>query len=168
MLKPATVAFAIPLYKYYPVLIKYAREIVIGIVLGSLAAILVTMLLAVLWNMSAQIIISLAPHSITTPLAMIVAENLGGIPSLTAVFVIITGMCGPAFGPFLIKKLKISDPIAQGTILGMATHAVGTSAAFELSSLAGTASTVSMILAAIFTVLLAPFVIPLFLKLLGY
>ncbi len=167
LLQPATVAFAIPLYKYFDLLKKHVHAILISVLTGSVLAIITTILLAVLCNIEAEIAASFAPRSITTPFAMAVSETIGGIPNLTANFVIVTGMLGSILGPLLIRVFKIESDIAKGVLLGMGAHAVGTSKAFELGDIEGTISCLSMILAAIITVLIGPNLINYTIRFLG-
>lgn len=164
MLQPSTVAFAIPLYKYFDVLKKYSLEIFTGVFSGVIAAILSSVLFAKWLGLSTSLLESLAPRSITTPFAMIVSKSIGGIPSLTAGFVICTGISGIIIGPLIIRLLSIRHSISKGLLLGMGAHATGTAKAFELGSLEGTAASISMIFAAIITVFIAPYFVPLLLR----
>ncbi|MFM1651424.1 CidB/LrgB family autolysis modulator [Brevibacillus sp. B_LB10_24] len=156
LLQPATVAFAIPLYKYSAVLKKHAVEIAAGVLSGSVAAVFSTALLGGWLHVNPQMIHSLIPHSVTTPIAMGVSERIGGVPTLTAVFVIITGLAGALIGPWLIRLLRIHSEVARGVLLGTSAHGAGTSKAFEISQVAGTISSISMILAALITLCAAP------------
>ncbi|MEC1021169.1 CidB/LrgB family autolysis modulator [Bacillus paralicheniformis] len=161
MLQPATVAFAIPLYKYFPVLKKYAVEIIINVTVGCCIAILSTAFIAKLFKLNEDLIESLVPRSVTTPIAMSVSEMIGGMPAVTAVFVILTALSGSVIGPMVIRYFRIDNEIARGVLLGTSAHGAGTSKAFELSSVSGTISSVSMILAAIITLCAAPFLLSL-------
>ncbi|MFE1630937.1 CidB/LrgB family autolysis modulator [Brevibacillus reuszeri] len=158
MLQPATIAFAVPLYKYYPLLKKHAAQILISVVAGSAVAVVSSALLALLLHVDHQVLFSLLPRSITTPIAMNVSEMIGGVPSITAVLVLITGLLGSVIGPYIISYLRISDDIARGVLLGTSAHGAGTSKAFELSPISGTVSSISMILAALVTQLVATIV----------
>ncbi|MGG4497645.1 CidB/LrgB family autolysis modulator [Brevibacillus reuszeri] len=155
MLQPATIAFAVPLYKYYPLLKKHAAQITISVVAGSVVAVVSSALLALLLHIDHQVLFSLLPRSITTPIAMNVSEMIGGVPSITAVLVLLTGLLGSVIGPYIISYLRISDDIARGVLLGTSAHGAGTSKAFELSPISGTVSSISMILAALVTQLVA-------------
>ncbi|UTX05603.1 CidB/LrgB family autolysis modulator [Bacillus inaquosorum] len=159
MLQPATVAFAIPLYKYFPVLKKYAVEIILNVAVGSCIAIISTALIAKWLHLGTGLIDSLVPRSVTTPIAMNVSEMIGGMPAVTAVFVILTALLGTVIGPMVIRYFRIDNEIARGVLLGTSAHGAGTSKAFELSSVSGTISSVSMILAAIMTLCAAPFLL---------
>lgn len=161
MLQPATIAFAIPLYKNFAVLKKHASEVVASVLLGSIMAIVSSALFAQWFHLNTRMVDSLAPRSVTTPIAMEVSESIGGIPAITAVFVIITGLLGSIIGPLIIQRLRIQNEIARGVVLGTSAHNAGTSKAFEFSSISGTISSVCMILTALITLLIAPWIIPL-------
>ncbi|MCQ4088037.1 CidB/LrgB family autolysis modulator [Saccharibacillus sp. JS10] len=156
LLQPATVAFAIPLYKNLQTLKKHVGEIVTSVLFGSLMAILSSVLLARLMHLNVELASSLAPRSVTTPIAMNVSQMVGGVPTITAVFVIMTGLLGAMIGPSMFKWLRIEGDIARGVLLGTSAHGTGTSKAFELNPLTGTISSISMILAALFTLVAAP------------
>ncbi|MFK2826620.1 CidB/LrgB family autolysis modulator [Bacillus sp. B190/17] len=165
MLEPATVAFAIPLYKYLNILKKHAAEIIVSVLSGSVAAIISSMIIAQVLHLNTQIVNSLIPRSITTPIAMGLSASIGGIPAVTAVFVIITGLLGTIIGPVLIRVLCIENEIARGALLGTAAHGAGTAKAFEFGSITGTISSLSMIIAALITLCVAPWVISMLLTL---
>jgi len=160
MLGPATIAFAIPVYKHMAVLKKYMGLILISVTAGSLIAILSSFGLALLLKMENHFLISLLPRSITTPLAMEVSKDIGGQPALTIIFVIITGVLGGVMGPAVFKLFRIKSPIAKGLALGMRAHAVGTNRAIEYGEEATTFSTLAMILAGVITILI--FSVPIF------
>lgn len=161
MLQPATVAFAVPLYKYYNVLKKHAVEILISVLTGSVVAMFSSAFLAEWLHLDNDLITSLIPRSITTPIAMNVSQVIGGVPNITAVFVIITGLLGTMLGPLVVKLFRIENEVARGVLFGTSAHGTGTSKAFELSTLTGTISSISMILAALFTLGVAPMLISL-------
>ena len=101
-------------------------------------------------------LLSLAPKSVTTPVAMGISEGLGGLPSLTAVLVILTGIVGAMLGPAVLKLLCIEDPAAQGMAMGTASHGIGTARALQLGELAGAFAGLAMGLNALATALLLP------------
>ncbi|GIP28828.1 hypothetical protein J23TS9_39580 [Paenibacillus sp. J23TS9] len=156
LLQPATIAFAIPLYKNFKVLKKHAVEIIVSVLTGSCIAMISSVFLAKWLHLSSSLVTSLIPRSITTPIAMNVSQVIGGVPNITAVFVIITGLLGSMIGPMVLRIFKIDNDIARGILFGTSSHGTGTSKAFELSSLSGTISSISMILAALFTLGAAP------------
>lgn len=107
--------------------------------------------------------ISLAPKSVTAPVAMGIAEKLGGLPSLAASLVLITGVLGAVVGPGLLGRLRVTHPAATGFALGVASHGLGTARAFELSETAGAFSGLAMGLNALVTSLLVPILVRLLL-----
>ena len=114
-------------------------------------------------HLSSSLVTSLIPRSITTPIAINVSEVIGGVPNITAVFVIMTGLLGTIIGPSVLKIFHFDNEVARGILLGTSAHGMGTSKAFELSSLSGTISSISMILAALFTLGMAPYMMTLLL-----
>lgn len=160
LLQPATVAFAVPLYKNFQTLKKHATVIMVSVASGSVMAMISSMLLAKWLHLSGELVNSLIPRSITTPIAMNVSQVIGGVPNMTAVFVIMTGILGSMIGPSVMKLFRIKGDIAQGILFGTSAHGTGTSKAFEFSSLSGTISSISMILAALFTLGAAPLLLP--------
>lgn len=164
MLEPATIAFAVPLYKYFNILKKHATEIIVSVLSGSVVAIVSSLCVAKVLHLNTQIVNSLIPRSVTTPIAMDVSESIGGIPTITAVFVIMTGLLGTVIGPIIIRLLRIENEIARGVLLGTGAHGAGTSKAFELSSITGTISSLSMIMAALITLCMAPWLVPMILR----
>lgn len=163
LLQPATIAFAIPLHKNFKVLKKHAAEIAAGVLSGTVIAVISSMLLARWLHLSGDLATSLVPRSVTTPIAMSISQSIGGVPSITAVFVILTGVLGTMMGPSVLRLFRIDNEIARGVSLGTAAHGTGTSKAFELSSLTGTISSIAMILTALFSIGLAPALFAVFL-----
>lgn len=160
LLGPATVAFAIPIYKHGRLLKKYLGNIVVSITTGSFVAIISTFALAMIGHLQPDMFISILPRSITTPIAIEVSKEIGGIPPLTTVFVIMTGIFGGVMGPAILKRLSIKSPVARGLALGMGAHGVGTNKALEYGEKEATFSTIAMIMAAWITLLFANSLIP--------
>jgi predicted murein hydrolase (TIGR00659 family) len=161
LLGPATVAFAIPIYKNLPLLRRYALEIGLSAVLGSATALLSSVLPALWLHLSPETATSLAPRSVTTPVAMDISRSIGGVPTMTAVFVIVTALVGVMAGPALIRWLQIRTPVARGALFGTGAHAAGTARAFEFGDVEGTVASLSMIAAAGATLVLTPVLWPL-------
>ncbi|GIO42153.1 MULTISPECIES: CidB/LrgB family autolysis modulator [Paenibacillus] len=159
LLQPATIAFAVPLYKYFDVLKKHMVEILASVLTGSVVAMLSSAVLAKWMHLDSELITSLIPRSVTTPIAMNISEMIGGVPNITAVFVIMTGLLGVTLGPLVAKLFRIESEIARGVLFGTSAHGTGTSKAFEFSSLTGTISSISMIVAGLFTLVAAPVII---------
>lgn len=160
MLQPATVAFAIPLYKYRDILRRYMPEIASGVTGGAVAAILTTVGIAHLVGLNSQLAASLAPRSITTPMAMNVAQVLGGDPAITAVFVIITGVTGVVLTSMMLKWASIESPLTKGMLFGIAAHGTGTARAYETGSLEGSIASLAMIFMGLITTIIAPVLVP--------
>lgn len=159
LLSPAIISFAIPLYKNIRILKRHALEIISCLFTGSAIAMVTSVLFARVLGLNRSITLSLAPRSVTTPIAMEVSHALGGSQSLTAAFTLITGLCGAILGPLLIRWFRIRSSMARGILLGMGCHGLGTSIAFEFGQIEGTFASLSMIVAAGFTVALAPILI---------
>lgn len=159
MIGPATVALAVPLYKNREVLKKHALSIILSVLTGSTVAIITSAWIAKELKLNLEIIDSMVPRSATTPIAVVVSDFIGGIPAITAVFVLATGVLGMALGPLVIRLFRFKNDVAHGVLLGTSAHAVGTTKAFELSAASGSVSTVAMILTAFFTLCTAPWII---------
>ena len=159
LLGPATVALAIPHYLCWDRVRQLLLPIVIGLLVGSLTAILSAVGLAWLLGGSPRTLLSLVPKSVTTPVAMGVAEKIGGIPSLTAVIVILTGVVGAVAAPAVLDILRIRDDAMKGFAMGVAAHGIGTARALQISSMAGAFAGLAIGLNALLTALLAPLIV---------
>jgi predicted murein hydrolase (TIGR00659 family) len=160
MLGPATVAFAIPIYKHFHLLKKYIGNILVSITCGTFVAIVTSFALALFGQMPSELLLSLLPRSITTPIAIEMSMDIGGLPALTTVFVIITGISGGIIGPSIIKWFSIKSPVARGLALGMGAHGSGTAAAMEYGEKEATFSTIALIFAAWITLIWGNSLIP--------
>lgn len=160
LLGPATVAFAVPIYKNLAIVKKYMGTILISITSGTLVAIFSTLVLSKMIHLNYDFIYSILPRSITTPIAIEVSKEIGGLPTLTTVFVIITGVTGGIVGPKVLKWLSIKSPIAKGLALGMGAHGVGTNKALEFGKQEATYSSLAMIFAACITLVWGVLLIP--------
>jgi predicted murein hydrolase (TIGR00659 family) len=156
LLGPATVALAIPLYHNRERVRQALVPMGIALTAGSLTAILSAVGIAWALGASHETLLSLAPKSVTSPIAMAVAEQIGGLPSLTAALVILTGIVGAIIGTPVLHLLRIKDPMIQGYALGVAAHGIGTARAFQISPLAGTFSGIAMSLNGLLTAILVP------------
>lgn len=159
LLGPATVALAIPLYIHADKVRRLLLPILLALLTGSITAITSAMALTWLLGGSIQTVLSMAPKSITTPVAMGIAEKIGGLPSLTAVLVIMTGVVGAITATHLLKWLRIGDDSVKGFAIGVASHGIGTARAFQISELAGAFAGLAMGLNALLTALLAPLMV---------
>lgn len=158
-LGPAVVALAYPLYKQFDLLLREWKAIVGGAVTGVATGMISGILFALWFGFPRELIVSLLPKSITTPVAMAVSNGLGGNASLTSVFVTIAGFTGVVLGPLALKMFGIHSDIGRGIGLGSASHALGTSKAAEFSPEAVSASTVALTLSAIIGAILAPMMV---------
>ncbi len=156
LLGPATVALAIPLYESERTLRRIFWPALAGLIVGSATGITAAVLAGRLVGLSEQTLRSLVPKSITTPIAMGIAEQLGGLPSLTAVIVIVTGMMGALFGWELLGLVGVRDDSERGFALGLASHGLGTARSLQFSSEAGALAGLAMGLNGAMTSLFAP------------
>ncbi|WP_203246509.1 LrgB family protein [Sporosarcina beigongshangi] len=162
LLGPAIVALAIPLYKQQDLLKRNVLPIIGGVLMGVLAGMVSGVLFAKLFGFSQDVILSLLPKSITTPIAIQITAAVGGISSLATVFVMIAGFSGVIFGPMLFKWTRIDTAMGRGIGLGAGAHALGTSKALELGEQEASMSSVSMTLCAIIGSILGPVFVWLF------
>ena len=162
LLGPATVALAIPLAKELPRLRRLLWPLIAGLLAGNLSAACSAILLAKILGASRSVTLSLAPKSVTTPIAMGISEKIGGLPSLTAVLVIITGVIGAVLGPWVLDRLRIEDPTLRGTAMGVSAHGLGTASIYQESSEAGAASGLAMGLSGLITALILPVLVKMF------
>ena len=161
LLGPATVALAIPLYVHFRRVKAMLVPIVAGLVAGSLTAAFSALLVAKALGASVATQLSLAPKSVTTPIAMGIAERIGGLPSLTAVLVITTGILGAVAGRYLFDALGVRDPAIRGFATGVTAHGIGTARAFQESEQAGAFSALAMGMNGLLTAVLLPVLLPL-------
>lgn len=162
LLGPATVALAIPLYRQFAHVRRSGVAIVVSIVAGSLAAAFSAAGIAWLLGAGARSIVSVAPKSVTAPVAMGISAQLGGLPSLTAALVILTGITGAMIGPFFLNLLRIRDWQARGLAIGTAAHGIGTARALQVNEVAGAFAGLAMGLNALATAILLPLLWKLF------
>lgn len=155
-LAPATVVLAIPLFQQIDLLKKHFIPIIGGGIVGAVVAILSVIILGKLLGIDHQLLVSFMPKSITTPIGIELSKMLGGIPSITVFAIIITGITGNVTAPFIYSIFRIKNPIAKGLGLGISSHAVGTSRAIEMGKVEGAMSALSIVIAGILTIILAP------------
>lgn len=159
LLGPATVALAIPLYRHFHAVRRSALAIFVSLLTGSLTAVLSAVGIAWALGASPQTLISLAPKSVTTPVAMGITEKLGGLPSLTAVLVILTGIIGAALGRYVLNALGVYSPAARGLALGVASHGIGTARSLQIGEEKGAFASLAMGLNALATAILLPLLV---------
>ena len=160
---PATVSLALPLWEALPRLRRAALPILAALVAGSATAAASALAIAHAFGVQGETLASLAAKSATAPVAIGVAEALGGSPTLTAVLVILTGITGAIVATPLLNALRIRDWRARGLAVGVAAHGIGTARAFQVHPVAGAFAGLGMGLNAILTALIAPYVLALFL-----
>lgn len=157
-LGPVTVILAVPLYKQFDLFKKYIKEILIGISCGVLVSFLSIMIIGKLTGAQIDIINSLIPKSITTPMGISLTKTINGIEAITVVSIILTGILGAIVAPTIFKIGKIKHPIAKGIALGTSAHALGTTKALELGEVEGAMSGLSIGISGIITVILIPII----------
>lgn len=163
LLGPATVALAIPLYDHRERVRRLLWPLLLTCSVGIVTAVGTTLGLAMLLGARVETLLSLAPRSVTSPIAMGIAEQIGGIPSLAAGLVLLTGSIGCALAPLVFRLLRIRDPQVQGFTLGLAAHGFGTAQAFaQIGAVAGAFSGLAMALTGLLTAFLLPLLTPLF------
>ncbi|MFQ6793511.1 MAG: LrgB family protein [Thomasclavelia sp.] len=158
LLTPATVCLAIPLYKQTQILLKHFDAIIISLFCGCLAGIISIVIICLLMQSNNEILYSLLPKSITTAIAIGVSDKLGGNSTITVGVVIITGILGAIIAKSIFKLFRIDHPVARGLALGNSAHAIGTSKALELGEIEGAMSSLSIAIAGLLTVILAPII----------
>ncbi len=156
LLGPATVALAVPLYANLSRVKAMLGPLCIALVVGGLTGIVSVLLLGKAFGLSSPVLTSFAPKSVTTPIAMAIADRLGGNASLAAAAVIATGVMGCMVVEWVMKPLRIKDPAVIGFALGIASHGTGTARAFQISGLAGALAGLGMGLNGVFTSLVLP------------
>lgn len=162
LLGPATVALAVPLYRQVKLVRESLLAVVVALLCGSVTAVVTAVGFAWLLGGSEQVIYSMAPKSVTTPVAMGISEYLGGLPSLTAAAVIITGILGAMLSSSLLTRLGITSEKAQGMAIGVAAHGIGTARALQVSEVTGAFSGLAMGLNALATAMLIPLLVKFF------
>ncbi len=156
LLGPSVVALAVPLYQRREEIWQRKRLILIGIFAGSLASIFSACGLAWVLGGSREVILSLAPKSVTTPIAISIVEKIGGIAPLTAALVVLTGCLGAICGPEFCRRIGITSPVATGLAMGTAAHGIGTARMLEVDRLGGAVAGLAIGLNGLMTTFLLP------------
>ena len=157
LLGPATVALALSIYRQREILRENFLPVILGCLAGCCASVASTLALCRVFHLDEALTASLLPKSVTTPIAVELSTQEGGIAAVTIVVVIFTGIAGAAFAPGLLRLMGITDPMAQGVAIGTASHGVGTARALELGKVQGAMSGVASGVSGIITVLLITF-----------
>ncbi len=159
LLQPAVVALAYPLYEQLHQIRARWKSIITICFIGSVVAMVM--------GASPEIAASILPKSVTTPIAMAVGGSIGGIPAISAVCVIFVGILGAVFGHTLLNAMRIRTKAARGLAMGTASHALGTARCAELDYQEGAFSSLALVLCGIITSLIAPFLFPIILAVMG-
>lgn len=156
LLLPATVSLAIPLYEQWALLKKHWLAILCGIGAGVITSLVCVVVLAKLFHLDTALAVSLLPKSVTTAIGADVSAELGGIPALTVVVIILTGIVGNMLAPFLCRAFGLRSAVARGIAIGTASHAIGTTKALEMGEVEGAMSGLAIAVAGIMTAVLVP------------
>ncbi|ANG63188.1 hypothetical protein A8C75_12365 [Marinobacterium aestuarii] len=155
LLGPAVVCLALPIWQNRRSIRRSLPALIPALVAGSLVSVLSAVGLGWALGLDSTILLTLVPKSVTAPVAMGIAQNLGGIPELAAVLCAVTGIFGAIIGVPLMTRLGIRDARAQGLAMGVTSHGIGTAAAFQVNSVMGVYSSIGMALNAMLTAILA-------------
>lgn len=158
-LKPAIVALGVPLYQQLRQIRQQLTPILVSQLVGCVVGVVSVVLTAKSLGASEAVIVSLAPKSVTTPIAMEVCSTSGGIPSLTAAIVVCVGLFGAVCGFKVLEIGRVRQPESQGIGMGTASHAVGTSRAMERGNVYGVYASLGLILNGVLTALITPFLL---------
>lgn len=155
-LGPVTVVLAVPLYQQLQSLKNYLIPILGGVLLGTCAAMISILICSVLLSFEPEVIASLLPKSVTTPIGIEISTQLGGIPSITVLNILVTGIIGTMIAEITFRIFRIKNPVAKGIALGTSAHAIGTSKAFQYGHVEGAMSSLAIGVAGLMSVVLAP------------
>lgn len=155
-LGPATVALALPLYREWHLVRRSAVPLLTGILTGAVVSVFAAIWATQLAGGDRELQLTMAPKAATTPVSIVVSEQIGGIPALTAVLTILAGILGATLGPWLLDRIGVTDLRARGIALGTVSHGIGTARALHESSTEGAFSALSMALSALVTSAVVP------------
>lgn len=153
LLTPATICLAIPLYEKIMLLKNNLKAIIAGVLSGIVTNMLIVLLCSSLFKLNHQQYVTLLPKSITTAIGISVSQELGGIVTITAVVIILTGILGNMTAEWVCRLFGIDDPISQGVGFGTSSHVIGTARAMEMGEIQGAVSSLSLVLTGILSVL---------------
>jgi predicted murein hydrolase (TIGR00659 family) len=159
LLGPATVAIGVPLFRNWPTVKRNIVPMAAALLAGSLTAIISVLAVAKVFGVPRDVLVALAPKSVTAGIAMAMTESLGGEPALTAVLVISTGIIGAVMVTPLMNAMGVRDYAARGFSVGLASHGIGTARAFAVDPVAGTFAGIAMGLNAVVSSILVPIVL---------
>jgi len=155
-LGPVTVILAVPLYRHIQAFKKNWLPVLAGIFVGSATSVICVIICAKIFGLSKTLMLSLIPKSITIPMGSVVSDQIGGIPSVTIVAIVITGITGAVTAPLVCRFFRIKNPVAQGVAIGTSSHALGTTKAMEIGEVQGAMSSLSIGVAGVVTVFITP------------
>lgn len=161
LLGPVMVSFAVPIYQHRGLIRRQWRVLLLAMIAGSLTAVASGWLLASALGVDGELRLSLLPRSISTPFAMSVSGAIGGIPELTAAFVVLTGLTGALIGDLMLLYLPLRSALSRGAVLGMGAHGAGTARAYEVGQQEGSIAGLTMVLVGLLNVLIAPLLVAL-------
>jgi len=156
-LAPATAALALSMYRQLDTIKKNWLPILVGSVVGAVSAVVSVYIFCKIFNLSEQITLSILPKSITVAFATNLSQQLGGIVSITAAAVCVTGVTGAIMAPYFVKWFRVDDPVAAGLAIGASSHVLGTAKAIELGEVQGSTSGIAVGLCGLVTVIIAIF-----------
>jgi len=159
LLDTAIVTLAVPLYQQFFNFKQISKPLLITLIFSAFFASISALGFLFILGSETNNLISLAPKSVTTPIALRISEKIGGDPSMTTGIVVLTGMIGALFGPIIFKKLNIFDDRVKGFILGISAHGIGAAKAFKISQKCGAFATLGLSLTGILTALILPYII---------
>ena len=156
LLTPSTVCLAIPLYRQLQLLRRHWKAIAVSITAGCLSCAVSVLLLSRLFHLTPEVYRSLLPKSVTTAIALGISDQVGGISGVVTLAVIFTGLFGVVLAEGILKLLRVTHPVAKGLAIGNSIHAIGTARAMEIGEIEGAISSLTIVVAGVMTVILAP------------
>ena len=161
LMTPATICLAIYFHEQFPRVRRHLPAILAGAAAGTAASLASVFLLSRAFGLDALLTLSLLPKSVTTAIGAVLSQEAGGIPAITTVAIILTGILGNVLGPWLCRLFRLRDPVAQGVALGTASHVIGTARAAEMNEVTKAVSSISLVLSGLMTVLFFPWLLKL-------
>ena len=159
MLGVSVVALALPLYRQLEVIRRNLAGVAVGVVFGGVVGVVSAVVPFLVLGGERATIVSSAPSSVTTPIAMVVSEMAGGIPPLTAAIVVLTGVLGAVIGPIVLRLVGVTSRVAFGLAMGTAAHGIGTARALQEGELEGASASVGLCLNGLLTAAITPLVL---------
>jgi len=162
LLGPATVAIAVPLFDHFKTIRELWLPILLACVLGAFSAASIAVLVAWLFDARIETLLSIAPKSVTSPIALGISEKIGGYPELSAALCLVTGVLGSLLVPSVLRLMRVEDQETRGFVLGLTSHGFGTALALEVGALAGAFAGLAMGLTGLITAIMLPLLAALF------